>query len=150
MLRRIYRQMAALNRAARDVMVDFSVHGCTDVTGFALLGHGYEMAQGSGCSLHILKDAVPVHGEARELAAMGFLPAGAYRNRAFAEAGVSAPHVDRATLDLFFDPQTSGGLLFSLKEEEAEACLSRLRDVCPGAAIIGYVTERGESAVYVE
>lgn len=72
-LERIYRQMATLNKAARDVLVNYPVHSCTDVTGFALLGHSFEMAQGSGCTLHIQAHAVPFHPEALELARMGFI-----------------------------------------------------------------------------
>ncbi len=73
-LQRIYRQMATLNKAARDIMVKYRVHSCTDVTGFALLGHSFEMAQGSGCTVHIRTADVPYHPEAWELADMGFLP----------------------------------------------------------------------------
>ena len=148
---RIYRQMATLNKAARDVMVQYPVHSCTDVTGFALLGHGYEMAQGSGCSLHIDTRAVPYHKEALELADMGFIPAGAYRNRAFAEAGVyAAESISRAMQDLLYDPQTSGGLLFALPKECAADCLSQLKAVCPDAAIIGHVTEKQEYGIYLD
>lgn len=150
-LERIYRQMAALNKAARDIMVQYPVHSCTDVTGFALLGHSFEMAQGSGCTLHLCAGQVPYHAEAYDLADMGFIPAGAYRNRAYAEAGVHvAGHVSRAMQDLFYDPQTSGGLLFALPEQNAEACLRQLQDTIPSAAIIGYVTEPQDAAVYLE
>ena len=90
-LERIYGQMAALNKTARDILVNFPVHSCTDVTGFSLLGHSYEMAQGSGCSIHILTGQVPYHPEAYELAEMGFIPAGAYRNRAHVQSRVHAP-----------------------------------------------------------
>ena len=85
---RIYRQMAALNRAARDVMIKYPVHSCTDVTGFALLGHSFEMAQGSGVTVHIQTENVPFHKEAWAFADMGLVPSGAYRNRDYAEAGV--------------------------------------------------------------
>ena len=74
---RIYTQMATLNKAARDIMVQYPVHSCTDVTGFALMGHSFEMAQGSNCTLHIQAAKVPYHSEALELASMGFIPAGA-------------------------------------------------------------------------
>lgn len=117
-LERIYRQMAALNRAARDVLVEYPVHSCTDVTGFALLGHSFEMAQGSGCTLHIQAHSVPFHPEALELAGMGFIPAGAYRNREYAQASVQVNgQVELALEDLFYDPQTSGGLLAAVPEE---------------------------------
>ena len=148
---RIYAQMATLNKTARDIMVQYNVHSCTDVTGFALLGHSFEMAQGSGCTLHIQVDKVPYHAEALELAAMGLIPAGAYRNREYAQAGVAVRgHVSLAMEDILYDPQTSGGLLFALPAEEAEACLSRLKQVIPNAAIIGYVTEKEDSYIVLE
>ena len=150
-LDRIYRQMATLNKAARDIMVQYDVHSCTDVTGFALLGHSYEMAQGSGCTIHIQTDRVPYHPEALELAAMGLVPAGAYRNREFAQAGVAVRgKLSLAMEDILYDPQTSGGLLFALPGEEAEDCLARLRESVPDAAIIGYVTEKEESYIVLE
>ena len=150
-LDRIYLQMATLNKAARDIMVRYDVHSCTDVTGFALLGHSYEMAQGSGCTIHIQTDKVPYHAEALELAAMGLVPAGAYRNREFAQAGVAIRgKLSLAMEDILYDPQTSGGLLFALPEQEAEDCLSRLKASIPDAAIIGYVTEKEESDIVLE
>lgn len=150
-LERIYRQMATLNRAARDVLVEYPVHSCTDVTGFALLGHSFEMAQGSGCTLHIQAHAVPFHPEALELARMGFIPAGAYRNREYAQAGVQVNgQVELALEDLFYDPQTSGGLLAAVPEECADECLERLLAAGVEAARIGYVTEQQDAAVYLE
>ena len=148
---RIYAQMATLNKAARDIMVNYPVHSCTDVTGFSLMGHGYEMAQGSGATLHIKASQVPYHPEAYELAEMGFIPAGAYRNRDFAEAGVkNVAGISRALQDIFYDPQTSGGLLFALPETDAEKCLTELKKVIPNAAIIGYVTEELDASIYLE
>ena len=148
---RIYQQMAALNKTARDIMVKYPVHSCTDVTGFSLLGHSYEMAQGSGCSIHLCTDRVPYHEEAYELAEMGFIPAGAYRNREFAQAGVHAPDtVSRALQDIFYDPQTSGGLLIALPQDSAQTLLRELQDHIPGVAIIGYVTEKQDYSIYLE
>ena len=150
-LARIYRQMATLNKAARDIMVQFDVHSCTDVTGFALLGHCYEMAQGSGCSIHLHSKDIPYHAEAYEMAEMGFIPAGAYRNRTFAEAGVCvAKHVSRAMQDICYDPQTSGGLLMAVSETNAEKCLAELKSVIPQAALIGHVTKKQEASIYLE
>ncbi len=146
--KRIYDQMATLNRAARDIMVKYPVHSCTDVTGFALLGHGYEMASGSGCTLHIDTASVPYHKEAYAFAEMGLIPAGAYRNRQFAEPGVkAAPTVTRAMQDILYDPQTSGGLLIAVPEKEAPALLRELQDSIPAAAEIGYVTELQDASV---
>lgn len=145
------RQMATLNKAARDIMVDYPVSACTDVTGFALLGHSYEMAQGSGCTIHLRAQDIPYHGEAYEMAEMGFIPAGAYRNRDYAQAGVKVVgDVSRAMEDICYDPQTSGGLLIALPQRCAQECLERMRQVIPQAAAIGYVTPQEEAAVVLE
>ena len=150
-LNRIYAQMATLNKTARDVMVNYSVHSCTDITGFSLLGHGYEMAQGSGWTLHITVDTVPYHADALEFASMGLVPAGAYRNRQYAGPGVKLRReVSLAMQDILYDPQTSGGLLFALPEKEAEDCLRKLRDHIPQAAIVGYVTEKEDAFLCLE
>ena len=148
---RIYDQMATLNKAARDIMVRYDVHSCTDVTGFALLGHSFEMAQGSNCTLHIQVDHVPYHAEALELASMGLVPAGAYRNREYAQTGVAVRgRISLAMEDILYDPQTSGGLLFALPAEEAEICLAALQQAIPQAAIIGYVTEKEDAYIILE
>lgn len=151
LLDKLYVQMSTLNKYAHDVLVNYSVHACTDVTGFALLGHSLEMAQGSGVTVHLKAQAVPYHEEAYEMADMGFIPAGAYRNRDFAEAGVRVVgEVARALQDIFYDPQTSGGLLCAVPAVEAEVCLAELRAVAPSTQIIGYVTEKLDSAIYLE
>ncbi|MBR4888509.1 MAG: selenide, water dikinase SelD [Clostridia bacterium] len=148
---RIYRQMATLNKYARDIMVKYEVHSCTDVTGFGLLGHGYEMAQGSECSVHIAVEKIPFHEEALELAAMGLIPAGAYSNREYAQKGVQVTcNIPLAMQDLLYDPQTSGGLLFALPESEAAECLAEMKEIIPQAEIIGYVREKEEAYIYLE
>jgi selenide,water dikinase len=148
---RIYRQMATLNKTARDIMVQFHVHSCTDVTGFAFLGHSYEMAQGSNCTIRVQVDKVPYHAEALELASMGLIPAGAYRNREYAQAGVQVRgNISLAMQDILYDPQTSGGLLFAIPAEEAEACLAQMKQWIPEAAIVGYVTEKEDSYIILE
>ena len=145
---RIHRQMATLNKTARDIMVKYQVHSCTDVTGFALLGHSFEMAQGSGCTIHIQAEKVPYHEEAYEFASMGFIPAGAYRNREYAEAGVKvAGNVPLPLQDLFYDPQTSGGLLIAVDPADADRLYQELKASIPEAAVIGYVTEREDAAI---
>lgn len=144
---RVYRQMATLNRDACRAMQKYRVHGCTDVTGFGLMGHATEMAQGSGCTLHIGVGKVPFHREALEFADMGLVPAGAYRNRDFAESSASVRgEVSRAMQDILYDPQTSGGLLIAVDEGDAEALCAEV----PGAAVIGHVTEREASALVLE
>ncbi len=150
-MEKIYKQMATLNRYARDVMVKYPVNSCTDVTGFGLMGHCYEMAQGSQCSLHIEVDKIPYHKEALELASMGLVPAGAYRNREYAEAGVEKRiSMDLAVEDMLYDPQTSGGLLFAIPEEHARECMEELKACVPDAVVIGYVTEKEEKEIILE
>ena len=150
-LERIYSQMTFLNKTARDIMVQYPVHSCTDITGFGLMGHCYEMAQGSGCTIHIQSQQVPYHKEAYELAQMGFIPAGAYRNRQYAQEGVKeAVPISRALQDIFYDPQTSGGLLISIPEDKAQECLKRLCHQIPQAQIVGYVTEFHEKSIVLE
>ena len=151
LMERIYRQMATLNKAARDVMVKYPVHSCTDVTGFALLGHSFEMAQGSHVTVHIRTDEVPFHREAWDFADMGLIPSGAYRNRDYAEAGVKLTRdIPRPMQDILYDPQTSGGLLIALPEKDAAACLAEMQESVPAARIVGYVTEALDSAIYLE
>ncbi|MEG2651627.1 MAG: selenide, water dikinase SelD, partial [Eubacterium sp.] len=100
-LDRVMTQMTTLNKAARDVMVKYRVHSCTDVTGFSLMGHGYEMAEGSDASLEIWTDGIKVLPQALELAEMGILPAGMYRNRSFCEAEVTVDEgISRAMVDV--------------------------------------------------
>ncbi len=131
------RLMTTLNKSARDVMVKYRVHACTDVTGFSLMGHGLEMAQGSGVELHLNVDDVDLIGEAVELARIGVLPEGMYRNRSFAEPWVDAGDVELARQDVLYDPQTAGGLLLAVDPADAPALLAELKGVVPSAQRIG-------------
>ncbi|MEG1676220.1 MAG: selenide, water dikinase SelD [Clostridia bacterium] len=140
-------QMEQLNRSARDAMQGFDVSACTDVTGFSLLGHAVEMAEGSHVSLKIDAQAVPLLPEALLLASMGLLPEGMYKNRAFAQERVDTGDVELALCDLFFDPQTSGGLLIAVAEAQADALLTKLQVETPAARRIGRVISQGEKAV---
>lgn len=136
-VQRAYTQMAALNKDARDVMVQFRVHACTDVTGFGLLGHGLEMAQGSDVSLEFQVSQIPIIPQALELAAMGVLPAGMYRNRTFAQSHVDPGATELTIQDLLYDPQTSGGLLMAVDPQDAPALMEQLQKTVPDARIIG-------------
>ena len=136
-----YRMMTTLNKAARDAMVKYRVHACTDVTGFGLLGHLYEMTQGSDVEAELCVDAIDLIEEAVELARMGILPAGMYRNRAFAEDGVDAGGVELCRQDLLYDPQTAGGLLMAVHPEDAEALFAELQGCVPSAQRIGVIRD---------
>jgi selenium donor protein len=136
-----YRMMTTLNKAARDAMVKYEVHACTDVTGFGLLGHGYEMAQGSDVEITIDVDEIDLIPEALELARLGILPEGLYRNRTFAESGVDVGGVELAKQDLLFDPQTAGGLLIAVASKDADALYAELKNTVPSAQRVGTVSE---------
>lgn len=147
-----YRQavenMCMLNKAARDIMVQFPVHSCTDVTGFGLLGHSCEMAEGSDVTIRLHWGAIPFLPGVYELAQMGLLPEGMYRNRDFAESRVKVEEsVDLAMADLLYDPQTSGGLMMAVPESHAQALLRALQGEIPTAAIIGEVLPRQEQDI---
>ena len=133
--------MTTLNTSARDAMVQYRVHACTDVTGFGLLGHACEMAQGSGVELELRVEDIDLIPEAVELARMGILPAGMYRNRAFAEGEVDAGVTELCKQDLLYDPQTAGGLLMAVDPADADALLAELRRCVPSAQRIGVVQE---------
>jgi len=138
------RLMTTLNKAARDIMVKYRVHACTDVTGFSLLGHGVEMAQGSDVEIHLNVSEIDLIGESVELARAGVLPEGMYRNRSFAEPYVDPGDVELARQDVLYDPQTSGGLLIAVDSADADALCAELKPAVPSAQRIGTVeTYRG-------
>ena len=142
--------MATLNKSARDIMVKYNVHSCTDVTGFSLLGHSYEMAQGSECTINLYTSKIPYHKEAYEFADMGFIPAGAYRNREYAEAGVKViGNIERPLMDICFDPQTSGGLLISIDGKDADNAVKEMKAAGLNAEIIGSVSEKKDFPIYL-
>lgn len=108
--------MATLNKEASEIMIsaDGGVNGCTDITGFGLIGHLYEMASASGVSIKIKGDSVPVLPESINFATMGIIPEGAYKNKMFYEKYVDFKLTENSGLEmLFYDPQTSGGLLIA-------------------------------------
>ena len=145
-----YRLMTTLNRSARDAMVRYRVHACTDVTGFGLLGHSFEMAQGSDVELELNVDAIDLIPEALEFANMGLLPAGMYRNRSFAEPGVDTGMIELCKQDLLYDPQTAGGLLMAVDPADAEALYRELQGCVPSAQRIGTVREyRGGKRIFL-
>ena len=141
--------MATLNKAARDVMVQYRVHACTDVTGFGLMGHLSEMLQGSGASATLEAKELDILPEALEFARMGLLPEGMYRNRSFAEKYVSADGVPLEVQDILFDPQTSGGLLMAVDPNDAPALLKALSGKVPSAQRIGTVSEAQNGQVQI-
>lgn len=142
--------MMTLNREAAVTMAEYAVSGCTDITGFGFLGHLAEMVVDSGLGLRIDADAVPIHPEVREWAAMGMIPAGAYNNRRFRGSLVTFGNgVPQSMQDILFDPQTSGGLLIGVDAEEASALEKELRERGVTAAMVGEVVAGPEEMIVV-
>jgi selenide,water dikinase len=148
----VTRSMAALNKTAADVMTDYPVHACTDISGFGFLGHLSEMVVGSGYGVRVAASRVPLFPETLQYAGMGLIPAGAYRNREFRLFMVDfASSVDRALQDVLFDPQTSGGLLICVAPEIAEELLKDLKaNGIKDAAIVGEVVTQPKERIIVE
>ena len=139
--------MRTLNRRARDEARDLRVHAATDVTGFSLLGHASEMAEGSGVSLRVSSSSLPFFDGAYDLARFGFIPEGRYTNEDYLHAKVlTDSRMDKTLRDLLFSPETSGGLLIALPESDGRELVRRLG---PPALIIGRVAERTDHAVIV-
>jgi selenide,water dikinase len=128
--------MLTLNRKACEAMLEFDVHGCTDVTGFGLIGHAREMALASGVTIEIDPRAVRLLPGAADYARAGAIPGGGKNNREFASGCVEG---QSELEDLLYDPQTSGGLLITLPEKDA----ALLEQQFPSAYRIGRVTEPG-------
>ena len=142
-----YRLMTTLNKSARDCMVKYRVHACTDVTGFGLLGHLYEMTQGSDLTAVLDTSAIHIIQEALPFAEMGIIPEGMYRNRSFAEQAVDAGDTPLAVQDVLYDPQTAGGLMISVHPEDADALYEELKTAVPCAQRIGVMERAGEKRI---
>jgi selenide,water dikinase len=127
------------------------INGCTDVTGFGLLGHAYEMAEASNVSLEIWSDYLPIIKESIGFAKMGIIPAGTYNNEGYMGKHVHfAESIKQEIKDIMYDPQTSGGLLISVPEENSEKLLEELRkNNKTEFNLIGKVKAKGEYAIKV-
>jgi len=149
---RIAKSMSTLNRKASEVMQEIGANACTDITGFGLLGHAAEMIEGTDVGMVIYANSVPVFTETKELAAMGMIPGGLYRNRDFRKSIVEfKPDVEEFQADILFDPQTSGGLLISVSKEKAQHMLNKLHQAgVEESAIIGEVVDNPKGKIIVK
>lgn len=129
--------MLQLNRESRDALRGLEVHAVTDVTGFGLAGHAWEMARGSGVTVEIEVERLPELPSARELAARGFVTGGSRSNRAYVGAGLEDRGVTAEDMALVLDPQTSGGLLVSLPRADADRFLSAAEGRLVGSVSVG-------------
>lgn len=147
--REAIRIMSELNKYAADVLKNYTIHACTDVTGFGLLGHLLEMTVDSDVTALLDVGNIPIAGAARAYAAQGLVPGGAYRNREYHKGQVDDTVVPDELSHILWDPQTSGGLLVCVPREEAAAVLEELRTVCPASdvAVIGRLVPRREVSI---
>jgi selenide,water dikinase len=138
------RWMGTLNRGAAEAVAEIGPHAVTDVTGFGLVGHAAEMAAAGGVELEIALSSLPLLPGSYEGAAQGLVPAGTAKNRDSTRGVLAVPaDADPVLVDLACDPQTSGGLLVSCAESDAEQLVRRL----PGSAVVGRVTARAPGTV---
>lgn len=151
LLTRAVEVMATLNRAASEAMQTVGVHACTDITGFGLMGHGYEMAVASRVGFKIWYQAVPIFQEAIQLVNDGFVPGGTSNNRYFLNQKVIMPDsLDWARSTLLFDAQTSGGLLISVAQAKLDRLLEQLdENNVSTIAVIGEVIEQHPGVIEI-
>jgi len=143
--------MLTPGKFAAEAMREFDVKGATDVTGFALLGHAWEMARASRVTIEIDSKAVPLISGALELAATGMLTSGDKTNRDYVGEDVEIGNsVGKEMRSLLFDPQTAGGMLISIGANRAKALIARLQENYPKAGIIGSVTEHKQHSIVVK
>jgi selenide,water dikinase len=142
--------MSQLNARALERLQRFPVHSVTDVTGFGLLGHAWEMATASGVTLIFRAAAIPVMEGAEELARQGMLPGGIESNRRYVGEGVAWNGTTELHQQIMLDPQTSGGLLISLPEKEAESLSKELQDEGLLGERIGTVVELQDTHIIVK
>ena len=151
-LRQVIRAMTSLNKRAAEMMIaSGDVHACTDITGFGLIGHACEMIEDSDVGLRIDSRAIPVFESVRDLMETGFVPGGLYRNKDFRlQQAVKEKTCSDWLFDLLFDPQTAGGLFFSLPAEKAEKIAEAMRVAgIADAAVVGDVTKNDPGKIIV-
>lgn len=149
-VREAVKNMVALNKYAADVAKNYRVNACTDITGFGLLGHAFEMAEGSKTCIHLQSRNIKFIEGAAEYAKMGLIPAGTYRNKKHVGKNFVQLIEEQHIIDLLFDPQTSGGLMYSLPEKDAIRLNEELLSKGIDSYIAGYVTELQDKYLYIE
>lgn len=142
--------MSTLNKTAAEIMLNYKVNACTDVTGFGLLGHLWELTKGSNCDVEIYFDKLPFIRETKTHAAGGSIPGGSYNNLKFVEKAVDFTNLTNIDKLMVCDAQTSGGLLVALNEDQAEKYLFDLhKSGINRATIIGKMTKKGKGQITI-
>lgn len=148
----LFENLTKLNDQVLDIALKYNIHAATDVTGFGLIGHLHEMALASGVKTKLITNLVPLLPEVKDLAAQGFIPAAAYANAKSYEKYVQRNEsIEDSLVDLLYDPQTSGGLMFSVDKAEAKTLIADLKKANIEAAVIGeFVTGKKNDIGFVE
>lgn len=142
--------MVHLNKYAAKSFENIDVNSVTDITGFGLLGHALEMAKASNVSIEINHKDIPILDGAVDMANMGIIPAGMYRNKDYISKDVKIENINTAIEDILYDPQTSGGLLISVKEDLAEKLVKDIKlNGAIEAKIIGSVKKKSDKYITV-
>jgi selenide,water dikinase len=151
LLTEVIQSMVTLNKAAAEVMQQIGVHACTDITGFGLLGHTYELARASNVGIQIWATAVPIFAGALPLVTRGFVPGGTGNNRHFLVDKVDVSDaISWEHSTLLFDAQTSGGLLIVVAPDRVAALTSALKQAGVAThAVIGEVIAEPRAQVRV-
>jgi len=150
-LQHVSNVMAELNKYAAEAMEDFTVNACTDITGFGLLGHALEMAEGSRCGIIIKNNAVPILPGTKELAEQSVIPGGTRKNHKWIENRIQySENINETEQLILCDAVTSGGLLIAVSAEEADALLDKLQEKKVNASIIGEITAEHVGKIVVE
>ena len=146
----VVEQMATLNKAAAEVMYNHSPNACTDITGYGLLGHAYEMANGSDVTILLHAHHLPILPNAIDCAKQKMIPGGAVANREYLNGKVSvAENVDANIIDVMYDPQTSGGLFISIPEANAKTFEDDMKENDVFCVCVGEVVSKGEFSIEV-
>ncbi len=137
--------MTQLNKEASEAMQETGVNGCTDISGFGLLGHALEMAIASKVIMTFFASKIPIIDSVKDMAQMGMIPAGSFENRNFCEKRVVVKQgVEEMLVDIMADAQTSGGLLIAVSEEKAVDLANNLEKRGVFYSEIGVVSEGSE------
>lgn len=143
--------MTTLNKFAIEAGNKVGINGCTDITGFGLLGHGLELAEASSVTLKINHKDIPLIEGALEYAQMGLVPAGAYSNEVYIGDKVKiSSDIPREIVDVLYDPQTSGGLLMSVPEDKVDKLLEELKNTPTSFGVIGKVLDKEDKYLIIE
>ena len=147
---KVIKSMTTLNKYSSEIVRKYKINACTDVTGFGLMGHSYEMASSSNVTIELDKEKIPYIDEAKEYAQKEFLPGGMYNNMEHLKGKYEFIDIPEYLSNIVFDPQTSGGLLVACSEEDAQEILKELNQLEIKSSIIGKVIEKQEKAIILK